>query len=140
MTSIPIDNIHIGDRYRKDLGNIKNLAKSIREIGLLHPITIDENGTLICGYRRIEAVKLLGMTEIPAYTLNLHNIRSGELAENTVRKDFTCSEMVEIKKYLAEKERNSALHRQKEGRKLGGSIHNIAHKDGNNLLGGKFPQ
>jgi 16S rRNA G966 N2-methylase RsmD len=95
----------------------------------LHPVTIDEHNTLICGYRRIAACKLLGMKEISAHVLNLDDIRSGELSENTLRKDFTFSEMVEIKKSVVPLERRDALERQKQGQKLGGVIHNLIHKN-----------
>ena len=53
---IPIDKICIGPRYRKDLGDIEGLSKDIRENGLLQPVTVDENYTLICGYRRIRGL------------------------------------------------------------------------------------
>jgi hypothetical protein len=135
----PIDRIRIGSRYRKDLGDIKGLSKDIQENGLLQPGAVDENYTLICGYRRIEACKLIGIKEIPIHVLNLEDIRSGELSENTMRKNFTFSEMVEVKKYLAQKEREAALERQKQGQKLGGAIHNRGRKNSNNLLGGEFP-
>ena len=38
FTLIPIDSIKIGNRFRKDLGDIASLAENIKEIGLLHPI------------------------------------------------------------------------------------------------------
>ncbi len=60
-----ISDIRVGKRHRKDLGDIEGLAASIREIGLLHPIVITADGTLLAGQRRLEAHKLLGRTEIP---------------------------------------------------------------------------
>ena len=51
---IPIDSIKIGNRFRKDLGDIASLTEDIKEIGLLHPIVINQNRELICGLRRIE--------------------------------------------------------------------------------------
>jgi 16S rRNA G966 N2-methylase RsmD/DNA-binding XRE family transcriptional regulator len=135
---IPIDRIRIGSRYRKDLGDLEGLAKNIKDIGLLHPVTIDEHSTLICGFRRIAACKLLGLKEIPAYVLNLEDVRSGELSENTFRKDFTFSEIVEIKKSIGHVERKNAFERQKQGQKLGGAMHNLSHKDSNEH-GGEFP-
>jgi ParB family transcriptional regulator, chromosome partitioning protein len=50
-----ISDIKIGNRFRKDLGDIQNLADSIREIGLLQPVVVNENNDLIAGQRRIEA-------------------------------------------------------------------------------------
>jgi hypothetical protein len=50
LTSVPIAGITIGDdRIRRDLGDIKSFAESIADIGLLNPITIDENGRLLSG-------------------------------------------------------------------------------------------
>ena len=40
------------------------LADNIRDIGLLHPISISADGALLAGQRRLEACKLLGWTEI----------------------------------------------------------------------------
>ena len=48
------------NRQRKDLGDIPDLAKSIRERGLLHPIVIKrENREIISGERRLTAHKWL---------------------------------------------------------------------------------
>jgi ParB family transcriptional regulator, chromosome partitioning protein len=58
--AIPIAAIRVGKRHRKDLGNIRPLARSIQEIGLLHPVVIRPDGVLIAGERRLGAVKLLG--------------------------------------------------------------------------------
>ena len=43
---LPIDQIKIGTRHRKDLGDIDALAANIAELGLLHPIVIRPDGTL----------------------------------------------------------------------------------------------
>jgi ParB family transcriptional regulator, chromosome partitioning protein len=59
-----IKDIKIGDRFRKDLGDIKTLASSIQEIGLLQPKVVNQDNELIAGQRRLEACKLLGRTEV----------------------------------------------------------------------------
>jgi len=53
----PLDAIVVGDRHRRDLGDIAGLATSIAKIGLLNPITDDENGRLLAGARRLAAYK-----------------------------------------------------------------------------------
>ena len=126
---IPIDKICIGPRYRRDLGDIEGLSKDIRENGLLQPVTVDENNTLICGYRRIEACKLIDIKEIPIHVLNLEDIRSGELSENTMRKNFTFSEMVEVKKHLAKRKRSCVGKTETRAKTWGGSVHNLSHKN-----------
>lgn len=55
-----IDSITIGTRHRSDLGDLEPLASSIDRLGLLQPITITPDGVLLCGRRRLEAVKQLG--------------------------------------------------------------------------------
>jgi len=82
MTHRPINSIQIGTRHRRDLGNIDGLAASMRDVGLLHPIVVRADGTLIAGERRLTAAKKLGWTQIPVTIVNLDNIVRGELAEN----------------------------------------------------------
>jgi hypothetical protein len=87
-----IEDIIIGNRFRKDFGDIDSLAQSINETGLLQPVGITPDNKLIYGSRRIEAYKRLGRTEIPVIIVQLEDIIKGELIENTARKDFTFSE------------------------------------------------
>jgi ParB-like chromosome segregation protein Spo0J len=109
-----IADIRVGKRHRRDLGDVNELAASIAAVGLMHPIVIEPNGTLIAGQRRLEACKLLGWTEIPVTVVALDNIVRGEFAENTARKDFTLSEAVAIKHALEPIERAEAKKRQGE--------------------------
>lgn len=55
-----LDSITIGMRHRAELGDLKPLVDSIEHLGLLQPITITPDGLLICGRRRLEAVRRLG--------------------------------------------------------------------------------
>jgi hypothetical protein len=61
----PIDSIRVGRRHRRDFGDIDQLADSIEDIGLLHPITVNEDGLLLAGARRLAACKRLGWKQIP---------------------------------------------------------------------------
>jgi ParB-like chromosome segregation protein Spo0J len=54
---LPIDQMIVGDRTRRDLGDIAGLATGIAKIGLLNPITVDENGRLLAGAQRLAACK-----------------------------------------------------------------------------------
>jgi ParB family transcriptional regulator, chromosome partitioning protein len=65
MTSMPISDIRIGNRIRRDLGDIDGLARNIEAIGLLCPLAVLSDGTLLAGARRLAAVKLLGWQEVP---------------------------------------------------------------------------
>lgn len=78
QTIVLIDQISIGDRFRKDLGDITGLAKSIQEHGLLQPVVLSENYQLIAGERHLQASKSLGWTEIPVTIVNLQDIVKGD--------------------------------------------------------------
>lgn len=55
-----LDSIIIGARHRTDLGDIDALMDSIQREGLLQPITVTPDGALVCGRRRLEALRRLG--------------------------------------------------------------------------------
>ena len=92
--------VNIGERFRKDFGDIPALAQSIEEIGLLQPIGIDSGYRLVFGERRLRAFRHLGRDTIPARFVNLDSLLKGEYAENELRKDFTQSERVAIGRAL----------------------------------------
>ena len=55
-----LDSIVVGTRHRKDPGDLAKLMDSIDRLGLLQPVTITPDGVLVCGWRRLEAVRQLG--------------------------------------------------------------------------------
>lgn len=55
-----LDSITVGTRHRADLGDIAALIESIQREGLLQPITVTPDGVLVCGRRRLEALRQLG--------------------------------------------------------------------------------
>ena len=72
---VNIADIKIGNRLRKKPTDIESLADSILQNGLLHPISITSDSTLIGGYRRIKAYEYLGRTEIPCIIAILISIQ-----------------------------------------------------------------
>ena len=84
------------DRSGADSEKIKSLAESIKQLGLIQPVTLhkmpDGKYRKIAGWRRIEACKLLGMTKIRAivksnpFDIDTHNLAI--LHENTQREDL----------------------------------------------------
>ena len=56
--------IRVGRRHRIELGDIDELAASIQRDGLLQPITITPDGVLVCGARRLAAIKRLGWKKV----------------------------------------------------------------------------
>jgi hypothetical protein len=113
----PVDEIRIGNRHRRDLGDIATLAASIEELGLLHAIGITPTGELIFGRRRLEAYKQLGRETIPVriFDLDATGRLLAEHDENTVRKDFTPTEAVAIGRAIEERLRPAAEQRMKSG-------------------------
>ena len=107
-----ISAITIGDRNRRDLGDIEGLAASIAEVGLLHPVVITPGNVLIAGERRLAACAFLRWREVPVTVVDLDKVVKGEFAENSERKDLTLSEAVAIKRAIEPIERAEAKERQ----------------------------
>jgi 16S rRNA G966 N2-methylase RsmD len=99
----PIANIIIG-QHKRVLFDVSALAQSIKERGLLHPITILPDGTLVSGYHRLEACKSLGWQMIPVVRRAWDELHA-ELAE--IDEQIIRSELKEI-------ERSRHLQRRKE--------------------------
>jgi ParB family chromosome partitioning protein len=102
--SVPINDIKIGPRFRHNHGDLAPLIKSIREVGLLHPIVVTPDFQLIVGARRLAALRNLDWDLVPITIVDLKDIVKGEYAENELRKDFTPSEKVAIAKAIVELE------------------------------------
>jgi len=93
-----INNIIIKkQRIRKNLGDLSSLKQSLEKHGLLYPIIITPKYQLIAGKRRLQAAKELGWEEIDVIIkdMNFSQAYSIELEENTTRKEFTNSELIE---------------------------------------------
>jgi len=100
---IPIKDIKIKRRVRKDLGDLSALKESLKLYGLMNPITLNKKYELIAGERRLQAAKQLGWTTINANIIdNLSEIEQLEmkLEENNQRKEFTDAELMEGYKRL----------------------------------------
>jgi len=115
MSARVISEIVVGERHRRDLGDIAGLAASIDELGLLQPVVVTPDNKLIAGERRLAACQQLGWMHIPVRVLDLDRIVRGEYAENAFRKDFTLSEAVAIKRALEPMERETARARMVAG-------------------------
>lgn len=108
---IPIFQINVNaGRREADPEAVQKLADSISKVGLLNPITVDQEYTLIAGLHRLEAVKRLGWTEIKCTVSNLEGLQAelAEIDENFVRKDLSDNEFREL--LLRRKEIYESLH------------------------------
>lgn len=118
VRTIPLPQIKVGDRQRqvKNLERfekgIAELAASIKNIGLINPIVLDEHNNLLAGFRRLNAFMMLGEEEIPyLYRHELSEIEQQviELDENLHRvdlewyeRDLAIARIHELKKAQAE--------------------------------------
>ena len=112
--TINISDIIIGDRARKDLGDVDSMAASIKEYGLIQPIVVNrlldvQDITLVVGGRCLAALKKLGLTELKhgvefiwRYETDDLRMKSIELEENLKRKDMTWDEVLAAKAKLLE--------------------------------------
>jgi ParB family chromosome partitioning protein len=62
-----VDSIRVGSRHRADLGDIDALAESIERQGLLQPITVTPEGVLVCGARRLAALRQLRVRKVSVW-------------------------------------------------------------------------
>lgn len=107
VASIKIVDIEFGKRFRKEYGDLKELAESIKSTGgLVSSFSVkklensDSKYLLLAGGRRLRAAKLAGLETVPAIiypsdTSEL-KIREIELVENIHRKDLEWWEKVEL--------------------------------------------
>ena len=99
MTLIAIDKVSIGSNRRplKDQ-KVAELMQSIKANGLLNPITLDQNFTLIAGLHRLTACKLLGFTQIECKVVNCDadQARLAEIDENLIRNELEALERSEL--------------------------------------------
>ena len=95
-------------RREFDQNALQELATSIKELGIIQPITLRqvENGKyqIIAGERRWRASQLAGLTTIPAYIVTVEDDSAMEMAlvENIQREDLNAIEIALAYQHLAE--------------------------------------
>ena len=109
LQSLPISQVECNaeqPRKRFDDGALDELADSIREHGILQPLTVRRLGTgyyqIIAGERRWRAARLAGLSEVPAIVIEADDRKATELAliENLQREDLDPMEEAEGYKKL----------------------------------------
>ena len=108
---VKISNIKINTGRREATPqSVEELARSIAAVGLMNPVTLDQNNTLIAGLHRLEAAKLLGWTEIECNIIGMNGIQAelAEIDENIVRTKLTKQELGD--QLLRRKELYEMLH------------------------------
>lgn len=105
-----VESIRVGRRHRTELGDIDELAASIARDGLLQPITVTPDGALVCGARRLAAIKSLGERKVNVWVRSGLSDRLGQLLaeqdDNMLHKPLTQREAAalyrELKQVMAE--------------------------------------
>jgi len=97
IIEVPCEQIQVGERHRKEMGDLEGLAASIAREGLLQPVGITEDFRLVFGQRRLVAMQdILKWPTIPARVVRVTSLLAAEHDENEVRKSFTASERTAI--------------------------------------------
>ena len=102
ITMIPIEQLlHHPENPRKDLGELTELAESIKVNGIMQNLTVvpvdDGIYNVVIGNRRMEAAKLAGLAEVPCVIseMDYKTQISTMLMENMQRQDLTVYEQAQ---------------------------------------------
>ena len=111
ISEVPIDQIEANpNQPRRDFDeeSLLELANSLRQIGIIQPITLRDMGdgtyTIIAGERRWRASQRAGLIHIPAYirTVDDENMMEMALVENIQRQDLSALEIALAYQHLME--------------------------------------
>lgn len=118
INEVPLNQIHANpDQPRRDFDqeSLEELAESLREIGIIQPITLrkmaEGDYQIIAGERRFRAAGIAGLKTIPAYirTADDENVMAMALIENIQREDLNsmevalaCQNLLEVYKMTQE--------------------------------------
>ncbi len=127
INEVPIDQIHPNPnqpRQEFEAEALEELAASIRQLGIIQPITLrkinEGNYQIISGERRYRASKMIGLEQIPAYIKTTEDDQVMEMAliENIQREDLNAIEIALAYQKLLE-------------------VHNLTHEKLSERLGKK---
>ena len=127
---IAISEIKVNTGRREvNLKGIDELIRSISEVGLLNPITVDPDHTLIAGLHRLEAAKRLCWSEIECTVCGLEGLEAelAEIDENVVRTSLSTieyGELLERRKEIYE----SLYPQTKAGQAQAAGMHRVTGK------------
>lgn len=102
LTYIPLDQLHPHpDNPRRDLGDLSELAESIKSKGVMQNLTvvprIEGGYTVIIGHRRSEAARIAGLSAAPCVIVEMFEREqvATMLLENMQRVDLTAYEQAQ---------------------------------------------
>ena len=127
INDIPLDSIKPNpDQPRRtfDSEALEELASSIRELGIIQPLSLRKVGPneyqIIAGERRYRAATLAGLTSVPAYIRTVNDTELTEMAliENIQREDLNAIEIaLTFKKLLEQYEMTQERLSERIGKK-----------------------
>ena len=127
ISEIALDQIEANPgqpRQDFDTESLQELANSIREIGIVQPITLrqvsNERYQIIAGERRWRASQMAGLSTIPAYirTIDDESVMEMALVENIQREDLNAIEIALAYSHLME---NAGMTQEKVAERVGKS-------------------
>lgn len=133
ISEVAIDQIEANPnqpRREFDEEALNELSNSIREIGIIQPITLrqvdDNKFQIIAGERRWRASQIAGLKAIPAYirTIKDENVMEMALVENIQREDLNAIEIALAYEHLLA---NSGMTQEKVAERVGKSRTAIAN-------------
>lgn len=102
INEVPLDKIEVNpDQPRRffDEESLEELAMSIRELGIIQPLSLRKTGSdtyqIIAGERRFRAAQKAGLASVPAYIRTVNDTELTEMAliENIQREDLNAIEI-----------------------------------------------
>lgn len=127
INEIPIDQIQPNAEQPRTLFDeeaLHDLAKSIKEIGIIQPITLrqiaENKFQIIAGERRWRAAQIAGLRSLPAYirTIKDENVMEMALVENIQREDLNAIEIALAYEHLLE---NTGMTQEQVSERVGKS-------------------
>ena len=95
---VDIGDLDRGRNVRTGLGDLDTLVESVRQVGILTPVTVASHGAngdgrwvLVAGHRRVAAAEQAGLSRVPAVVVDVGGDDErlvATLVENLVREDL----------------------------------------------------
>jgi len=117
---------HPVNREIYNLSSIDELVESIKKVGLLQPLTIDQYNQVVSGNRRFEAVKRLGWKKVE---VNRISVKNGDDVLLLIH--FNKQRIKSIKEILGEYDHLREYYKKNKSSK--GSVRSVREKVGNDI-------
>ncbi len=117
---------HPINREIYNLSSIDELIESIKRVGLLQPLTVDQHNQVVSGNRRFEAIKRLGWKKVE---VNRITVKNGD--DILLLIHFNKQRVKSVKEILSEYDHLRRYYQENKGSK--GDVKGIREKVGNDI-------